>query len=138
ANKIIITAVCLAWLSHAGDTGPLPFMVCLVTSEYFVNRLELAGLVYTEEPKQRIGDRLGALEACPCRTRAEDAIGREQRHRSLAVASVQGIVQGPNGCGSRLFLCAHAATPPSRDRRECGWRAVVPAGSASPAARSSG
>src|SRR5215510_15433221 len=107
ANQVIVTAVRPGWLSLAGDTGPLPFVVSLVTGEHFVNRLELTGPVRTEEPKQRIGDRLGTLKACPRRTRAEDAIGCEQRHGGLAIASVQGIVQGVNGCGSRLFLCAH-------------------------------
>jgi len=34
ANKVIVTAVCLGWLSLVGDTGPLPFMVGLVTSEH--------------------------------------------------------------------------------------------------------
>ncbi len=66
-----------ALLSLVGDTDPLPFTVSLVISEHFVNRLELTGLVCTEKPEQRIGDRLGALKACPRRTRTEDAIGRE-------------------------------------------------------------
>src|SRR5215469_16721765 len=83
-------------------------MECLVASEHFVNGLELTGLVCTEEAKQRIGDRLGARKVCPRRTRAEDAIGREQRRGSPAIASVQCIVQGANGCGGRFFLCAHA------------------------------
>src|SRR5215831_12016502 len=113
ANQVIVTAVRPGWLSLAGDTGPLPFVVSLVTSEHLVKRLELTGLVRTEEPKQRIGDRLGALKACPRRTRAEDAIGREQRHGSLAIASVQGVVQGANGRGSCLFLGAHAQANPS-------------------------
>jgi hypothetical protein len=98
----------LGWLSLVGDTDPPPFVVSLVTSEHFVNRLELTGLVGTEEPKQRIGDRRGARKARPRRARAEDAIGREQRHNSLAIASVHGVVQGANGCGGRLFLCTHA------------------------------
>ena len=55
----------LGWLSFVGDTDPLPFMVSLVTSEHFVKCLQLTGLVRIEEPKQRIGDRLGALKACP-------------------------------------------------------------------------
>src|SRR5262249_1220840 len=88
-------------------TARFALVVGLVTSEHFVDRLELTRLVCTEETKQRVGDRLGAFKACPRRTRAEDAIGYEERHSSLAVASVQGVVQGVNDCASRLFLFPH-------------------------------